>query len=182
MAKTWESMSNSQVRAITCILINKVIVHRDQIEILISRNGLRRFLLEDKAAESNVADTKARDLLTVVIDNVSLRRCGREMRMIVPSNTNQKASHVVPSLVKAVIRAHDWRERLISGAFKNLAAIAAETGLPECHVRRILPCAFLAPKIVESILQGHQPPDLTLQRLSTMPLSWTDQLNIMQSK
>jgi len=181
MAKTWDSMSCSQVRAISRILINKVIVHRDRIEILVIRNGLRRSVPEERAAESNVANTKTRDLLSLVINNVSLRRCGREMRMIVPSNTNQKASHVVQSLVKAVVRTHNWRERLITGALKNLAAIAAETGVLECYVRRILPCAFLAPDIVESILDGQQPPDLTLQKLQTVPLAWANQRNAARS-
>ncbi len=37
-------------------------------------------------------------------------------------------------------------------------------------------CAFLAPDIVEAILEGRQPRDLTFKKLcSNSPLSWTEQ-------
>jgi site-specific DNA recombinase len=44
------------------------------------------------------------------------------------------------------------------------------------YVRRILRCAFLAPDLVEAILQGRQPPELTLARLChTLPFDWSEQ-------
>ncbi|MBE0532630.1 MAG: hypothetical protein IH626_17540 [Rhodospirillales bacterium] len=46
------------------------------------------------------------------------------------------------------------------------------------YVGRLLPLAFLAPDIVESILAGNQPVDLTaevLLRRTDLPLAWTDQ-------
>jgi site-specific DNA recombinase len=41
-------------------------------------------------------------------------------------------------------------------------------------VSRVLQCAFLAPDIVEAILDGRQPSNLSLERLtgSGLPLSW----------
>ncbi len=42
--------------------------------------------------------------------------------------------------------------------------------------RQVLHCAFLAPDIVEAILDGRQPRDLTLQKLLTnLPTSWAKQ-------
>ena len=46
------------------------------------------------------------------------------------------------------------------------------------EISRILPLAFLAPNIVESILSGTQPVDLTalhLKRLSNLPSNWSQQ-------
>jgi hypothetical protein len=43
--------------------------------------------------------------------------------------------------------------------------------------------AFLAPTIVESIVEGRQPPELTAQFLSTgrgdLPLSWQEQEKLL---
>jgi hypothetical protein len=46
------------------------------------------------------------------------------------------------------------------------------------YVRRLLRLAFLAPKIVEAIATGHQPPELTTKALSErleLPLLWNEQ-------
>ncbi len=43
---------------------------------------------------------------------------------------------------------------------------------------RRLPLAFLAPDIVEAILEGHQPIELTaaqMMRIRDLPLSWAEQ-------
>ena len=46
------------------------------------------------------------------------------------------------------------------------------------EISRFLPLAFLAPDIVEAILAGLQPIDLTLERVRRMgglPISWREQ-------
>jgi len=46
----------------------------------------------------------------------------------------------------------------------------------ERYVSRILSCAFLAPDIVEAILEGRQPPQLTVEKLRFgAPLLWAEQ-------
>ena len=71
------------------------------------------------------------------------------------------------ALLKAVARAHCWREQLVTGKASGPQAIANQTGLDESYVRRILGFALLAPDIIESILDGRQPHDLTLEKLRT---------------
>jgi hypothetical protein len=46
------------------------------------------------------------------------------------------------------------------------------------YFTRVLRIAYLAPDIIEAIVEGRQPPDLTankLVRLKKLPLSWPDQ-------
>jgi len=44
------------------------------------------------------------------------------------------------------------------------------------YVDKVLRCAFLAPDIVEAILDGRQPPDLSFAKLiSNLPLDWAQQ-------
>jgi hypothetical protein len=86
------------------------------------------------------------------------------------------------SLIKAVVRAHDWWSRLAAGEASTIGEIARLEGVTDSYVRRILDLAFLAPDITAAILDGHQPPDLTVQRLLKMPdlpLAWADQRRLL---
>jgi hypothetical protein len=45
-------------------------------------------------------------------------------------------------------------------------------------VRRLIPLGFLSPRVVEVIVEGRQPPDLTviaLTRRTNLPLLWSAQ-------
>jgi hypothetical protein len=54
--------------------------------------------------------------------------------------------------------------------------LANSAGLSERYVSRIIRCAFLAPDLVEAILQGHHWPGLTLRNLAQqLPLDWSEQ-------
>jgi hypothetical protein len=65
---------------------------------------------------------------------------------------------------------------ILAGEYKDHKAIAAVSGLDVRYVRLILPCAFLAPEIVEAIVKGHQGAEMTLAALvDDVPLSWAAQ-------
>jgi site-specific DNA recombinase len=57
-----------------------------------------------------------------------------------------------------------------------MRSLARETGLTPHHVRNVFACAFLAPDIVEAILEGRQPLTLKFEDLyNHVPLSWAEQ-------
>ena len=90
------------------------------------------------------------------------------------------------SLLKAVARAHRWFDEISTGKARSVAAIAAREGLSVRYVGRLIRLAFLAPDIVESIVEGRQPTTLTAEALTRrieLPLSWSAQrtaLNVEQ--
>jgi site-specific DNA recombinase len=64
----------------------------------------------------------------------------------------------------------------MDGGAQDLRSIAHQTGFNQHSVSRILHCAFLAPDIVEAILDGRQPHNLTVQKLwRKLPASWYEQ-------
>src|SRR5207248_2325631 len=110
--------------------------------------------------------------------SAKLQRCGGEVCLIVPSlgGEGKFRRRPVPSLIKAIARAHNWYERLMKGDVSNCASLAKEIGVGERYMSRVLHFAFLAPDIVESILDGRHPPDLTFAKMaSEIPLSWPEQ-------
>ena len=66
------------------------------------------------------------------------------------------------TLVKALARAFRWRKMLETGAFATVDAIAADEKINASYVGRVLRLTLLAPDIVEAILGGRQPADMTL--------------------
>ena len=60
--------------------------------------------------------------------------------------------------------------------------MAEHDGNHESEISRILPLAFLAPDIVEAILNGRQPIELTaesLKRLRALPTDWDAQRRLL---
>ena len=121
-------------------------------------------------------DKRTKDVFKLIID-ARVKRCGGEVRLLVPADSGTEApARPVPSLIKAVARAHPWPEKIIRGELTGLRSIAQLTGLDEHYAGRILNCSFLAPDIVEAILDGRQPADLTVQKLlRSLPLAWAEQ-------
>ena len=70
----------------------------------------------------------------------------------------------------------------IHGAVATVVEIAKAEALDDGEISRVLPLAFLAPDIVEAILDGTQPFNLTarnLKHLKPLPTSWTKQRQIL---
>jgi hypothetical protein len=108
---------------------------------------------------------------------MQLKRRGVELRLIVGDH-NRSAAVIDLALVKAVARAHRWFDELSTGKAGSLAAIAAREGLSVRYVGRLIRLAFLAPEIVEAIVEGRQPTMLTAEALTRrieLPLSWCSQ-------
>ncbi len=112
---------------------------------------------------------------------MQLKRRGVELRLIV-GDRNRSAAIVDLSLLKAVARAHRWFDEISTGKARSLAAIAAREGLNVRYVGRLIRLAFLAPNIVESIVEGRQPTTLTAEALTRrieLPLSWCTQRAVL---
>jgi hypothetical protein len=84
-------------------------------------------------------------------------------------------------MVKAIPRAFRWRGMLENGTSATIAEIAAPEKINDSYVGRILRLTLLAPDIVEAILYGGQPADMTpgglLQRFT---VEWTEQRKILK--
>jgi site-specific DNA recombinase len=95
---------------------------------------------------------------------------------VVAPNSGTPIRHPRPALIKAVARGHAWYERLLAAQVVDIKSLADETGLTPHYVRNVLACAFLAPDIVEAILEGRQPIALKFENLyKHVPLSWVEQ-------
>jgi hypothetical protein len=65
-------------------------------------------------------------------------------------------------MVKAIARAFRWRTLLETGTHTTVAEIAAAEKINASYVGRVLRLTLLSPEIVEAILDGRQPTNMTL--------------------
>jgi hypothetical protein len=89
------------------------------------------------------------------------------------NSTPRRLSH---DLVLAIARAKTWMRDLRSGKYADTEQIASHFKLNDAHVRRLLRFCYLAPDIMEAIVEGRQPRSLTVKRLlKEIPRAWPDQ-------
>ncbi len=87
-----------------------------------------------------------------------------------PLGETKVAGRIDRALVRGVALATSWASRLASGEASSLKAIALSEGYCEHYAARLLPLAWLAPDLVEMILQGRQPPAISLGALTRKPI------------
>ncbi len=187
--------SPDQVRPQVVNLVRRVEIGPDSIRIEVDRQRLSSVLQSDgdgptaalgpgratgNAASEDAVDIAPEDLVTLTI-RARLQRAGREMRMIVQNTENQRAPD--PALLRAIARAHDFRERLMRDPRLSAHDIARAEGVSAAYIYATLRLAWLAPDIVEAIVNGRQPSRLTateLFRLSGhLPLGWPQQRTLI---
>jgi site-specific DNA recombinase len=114
--------------------------------------------------------------LTAVVE---FKRRGAETKLVLPGLAQQhQASRCDPGLIKAIARGRVWFEELATGHARSLHDLAQRDGINRRYIRRlVVDLAFLNPQLVDAILQGRQPVELTATRLTdiNLPLDWTEQ-------
>ena len=170
-----------EIRELILSLVSRVVLQEGKIEVMIRRKMLLQTIFGDRPGVEKNGLGALRgdsDSFSLLIE-ASLKRRGGEIRLVVSApSTPDTARQPIPSLVQAVVRGHDWFEQIVQGEVTGGRAIGKLENLDERYVSRILPCAFLAPDIVEAILDGRQPEDLTLDKLvARIPLDWEEQRN-----
>ena len=159
-------------------LVEKIIV--DEKTIIIK---LRRGLLlgEDVASSASEA---ASDSAVELTATAAFTRRGAETKLVLPRLAQQKhSSRWDPALIKAIARGRAWFEDLVSGRARSLQELAKRDGISRRYIRRLIGLAFLSPQLVEAILQGRQPAELTATRLTELDLllDWTEQHKLLAS-
>jgi DNA invertase Pin-like site-specific DNA recombinase len=155
--------------------VSRIDVQQDRLRMTLCAESLRSRIGHgnDQSQDSGTG--------TIPLDiPVRFRRRGAEMKLVM---TDEKASTTNPDarLIATVAQAHRWSEELRTGVASSVGDLVTRHGVDQGDVSRCLPLAFLAPDIVEAILQGRQPVELTALRLKRirLPLSWVEQRHLL---
>ena len=117
--------------------------------------------------------------ITVRIPITIRRRGGRKLVLAPDGAPDTRAAlcrQINNAMVKAIARAFRWREMLENGTHATIAEIAAAEKINDSYVGRVLRLTLLAPDIVEAILGGRKPAEMTLATLMPrFPVGWAAQ-------
>ena len=124
---------------------------------------------------------EAPQTLTVRVPFAICKRGGRKL-VIAPDGTQTGAPirhRVDNAMVKALARGFRWRKLLETGVYGTIEEIAAKEKINSSYVGRLLRLTLLAPEIVEAILDGRQPTEVTLAVLMRpVAVGWQEQVEV----
>jgi hypothetical protein len=128
--------------------------------------------------------TLSKDGRTITVHiPITLRHQGGRKQVVTPAGATPwipTPSRVDNTLVKAIVRAHRWRDMMESGDYATVRDLAKAEAINESYLGRVLRLTLLAPKIIEAILEGKQPATLELDDLMQLfPIEWDKQVETL---
>jgi DNA invertase Pin-like site-specific DNA recombinase len=158
-------------------LLTRVEVSADRLRITLNPRGAvdQDSIKSEQDVEGKMKPAQARVL---EVPWMMTRRGGRTELQIkgVPAQTK---SQLDEGLVLAVGRALQWKDELVAGRVPTIKALAQREGLARSYVMRVLRLSFLAPDVIEAILNGWQPRGFTLEPFRRpIPLEWAAQRKV----
>ena len=164
LAVRWWKLSSSDRRAILNVLVERVVVHREKVDIEFHISAIAAVVQPDldirHLHSKQGGPTKQ---LTVA---AQLRRTGMETKLLIEGPfgpANRKADR---SLLRLIGQAHRyWSILKAADPNATMVEIAKGAGVTSSYFTRVLRVNFLAPEITKMILQGSQPAELTAKRI-----------------
>jgi hypothetical protein len=128
--------------------------------------------------------TLSKDGRTITVHiPIKLRHQGGRKQVVTPAGATPwipAPTRVDSTLVKAIVRAHRWRDMLESGEYATVRDLAKAEAINESYLGRILRLTILSPTLIEAILEGRQPANLELDDLlQQFPIQWDRQLGYL---
>jgi site-specific DNA recombinase len=170
LARQLEGMDAIARRAVVLAIVDAITVGEGEIAIRLRPHAIAN-------GGSNEANGGSGESASVLVRRSAvLRRRGIETRLIIEGE--EAGPEPDPALIKALAQAHRWWGDLVEQRYGTMRALARAYDTDERYVARILCLAFLSPDLTCAILDGTQPPELTLHALlkkQEIPLAWNEQ-------
>lgn len=171
LAAQLKKSNRTNLQSLLSKLIRRIVLEQGQITICLSAAGLAEYL----PAIKSITDEGANDYS--ITASINIRRRGQEMKMVLGAK-DMPASNIDDALVILVARAVLLRHQLETNEITSIGEFAEAQGLHHSDAKKLVPLGYLAPSIIEDILKGHQPVELTareLHRMTDLPLCWAQQ-------
>ena len=110
---------------------------------------------------------------------ITLKRRGNEMRLVIDGEIG--GDGVDSNLVAMVAKAHVYLEKMIENPNLGSSGVASLFGVDRADVGRVLPLAFMAPRLLDQILTGRQSEKVSARNLARqeLPVLWSEQITAL---
>lgn len=112
---------------------------------------------------------------------IRISRTSRNGSVLIITDSEKQETNINSQLIKAIARSHYWNNLLLSGEVNFSVDIQKMEKLKtRTYVKNVLKLRFLAPQIIEPILNGTQPGELTVEKLfKIQTLDWDEQKKLL---
>jgi DNA invertase Pin-like site-specific DNA recombinase len=164
-----------------------IIAHIDRITV--KREALEIKLLETEHTSTNTipGTRKTKESPSADSNTISIPWTGKAFTAVkgvvhAPDMTGPTLSpDTRDALLNAIAKARQWGDEMTAGRVKSFADIATKEKKVERHIRLLAPLAFVAPSIVQSIIDGTAPANLTVTELAKSSVhSWRQQHHLLK--
>jgi DNA invertase Pin-like site-specific DNA recombinase len=178
IGKSWPELPAARQRAFLTALIERIDVSANRIDIHFRPTRFAALLDIAATPLPSAADNESQ-ILSVPIE---LRRSGREIKMLIDGTDPFATAKPDARLIKLLIRARRFNATLVGSDGVPFAALAKHAGVSPSYFTRLVRLNYLAPDIIQAILDGRQPRALTADKLlahSRLPLAWHEQRSVL---
>lgn len=173
-----DKLNNTFIRTI----LSKIVLHKEKIEITLCLQQLLK-TLNATAYDTMLPEEIKTDISDPIFITKALRvsQTSKNGGVIIITDSQKDEIHINPQLIKAIAKSHYWNELLLSGEVQSSVDIQKMENLSDnTYIKDILRLRFLAPDIVEQILTGTQPPDMSVQKLLKVNTpDWKEQKKLL---
>jgi site-specific DNA recombinase len=148
----------------------RIIVKRIEVA-----KGMVRVRIDPAAALADEAEGLCPEPQTVEIVCNPLRGANG-VQITTDKESGSLSRRLDPALIKGLVRGYQWRDQLLSGEVGSVAELARQAGVNARYAVRTVRMGFLAPDIIEAILEGRQTAAVTFEIFrQPLPLDWAAQ-------
>ena len=184
MAERWAELSSQQWAELVREVVRRIVLRGAELEIEIDVEALVAGLLDKEWNASNEESrpqSRGRHLLTLKCSFALARRRG-ELRLVLPGFSTGSSQSASP-LLKAIVMAHGWKERIVAGQIYSVQQLATEAKLNSRYAVRILRLVALSPEIVDGLVHDGSMADYSLSHIVRgLPLNWDDQGSLLRRR
>lgn len=178
LARGFAEQAKGELKGTINTLMHRIRLKAESIAIEIRLAGLRDLISAEKPSSFN---SLSLDATKTIHAPLQIRKRGVETKLIV-GDRSHAAAETNQVLIMLVAQAHHWLERLTAGPTLSIIELSREEHVDKNKISRALRFAFLAPDIIQAIVEGRQPVDLTadrLRRLPDLPMDWQSQRDLL---
>ncbi len=154
---------NSRGGQIIAVLLEMAVIYQGHLDVQLSSCSLSAaFGIEPSRLSAHIKSFRV---------SLTIKKRGVEAKLF----SGEFQSKHDRTLLTALSKAEVWVDQLKAGL--SLSEIAGQQNCSESFIRKRIVLAFLSPEIKTAILDGRQPVDLSLEKLtrSRIPVGWSDQ-------
>lgn len=181
LATDWPKLTSAETADILRHCIRQVVLYGSEVRIQVdvvalsarvSREGSECIVAHEGESPS------AAHLFTLTAP-LTVARYRGELRLALPGDASPSGKSG-SSLLKAVVRAQRWKQRILNGEIYCKEQLASEANLNASYVGRMLRLAALSPEWIDAVVQHRKVFDQPLSGvLKRIPLDWSKQKSLL---